>query len=294
MSYKGGYNQKYPNENFHSFQFFKYHAHEAYTAGNFPKIFYGNRMNAKHYVRITKYLKENGYLTGYSNDVCQKDNSRTKHNLSKDELYDHQLLLCDPNEEHSNSMTKRCLYGNINSYYLLDYINQFWKKYQNNRKFALFVSNDAHEGTRELIKYTDSLIYDFLISLYNDNLLKDTSIFLLSDHCCTNPSVYFLYDFYQFEIRLPMLYIIINDRKNMDYNQQHLNIKENQQTFITAYDIYNTMNNIIYGDNYNNIPNKEDTHDTPKSPKGKSLFDKINPKERRPKNYVNMAKDYCK
>lgn len=86
MSYKGGHNQKYPNENFHSFQFFKYHAHEAYTAGNFPKIFYGNRMNAKHYVRITKYLKENGYLTGYSNDVCQKDNSRTKHNLSKDEL----------------------------------------------------------------------------------------------------------------------------------------------------------------------------------------------------------------
>lgn len=91
-----------------------------------------------------------------------------------------------------------------------------------------------------------------------------------------------------------MPYIIINDRKNMDYNQQYLNIQENQQTFITAYDIYNTMNNIIYGDNYNEIPNKEDTHDSPKSPKGKSLFDKINPKERRPKNYVNMAKDYCK
>ena len=293
ISYKGGHNEKYPNENFHSFQFFKYHAHEGYTLGNFPKIFYGNRIGAKDYIRISKYLKENGYITCYSTDACQKDNSITKHNLSKEELYDHQLLLCDPNTDILNSVTKRCLYGNLNAYYLIDYINQFWRNYQNNRKFALFVSNDAHEGTLELIKYTDEIIYNFLISLYNDNLLKDTSIFLVSDHGCTNPSIYFLYEFYQIEIRLPMLYIIVNDRKDTEYNQQFFNIHENQQTFITAYDIYNTISNIIYGDNYINITNKQDTHDTPKSPRGKSLFEEINPKERRPKNYPYMSKKIC-
>ena len=146
----------------------------------------------------------------------------------------------------------------------------------------------------ELIKYTDEVIYNFLNSLYNDNLFKDTTIFLVSDHGCTNPSVYFLYEFYQIEMRLPMLYIIVNDRKNLNYNQQYLNIKENQQTFITAYDIYNTIGNIIYGDNYINIPIKDDHHDTPKSQRGKSLFDLINPKERKPKHYMYMSRIFCK
>ena len=85
-----------------------------------------------------------------------------------------------------------------------------------------------------------------------------------------------------------MLFIIINDRKIIDYNQQYFYIQENQQTFITAYDIYNTLCNIIYGDNYIYIENKTDFHDTPKSPIGKSLFEKINAKERKPKNYKDI------
>ena len=150
ISYEGKHNKKYPKENFHSFQFFKYHAFEAYTAGNFPKIFYGNKMNAKDYVRIIKYAKQNGYITCYSSDYCNKDNTRIKHNLSKEDMYDHQLLLCDPNRAHVNTITKRCLYGNLNSHHLTDYINQFWRKYHNNRKFGVIISHDAHEGTMEL------------------------------------------------------------------------------------------------------------------------------------------------
>ena len=130
-------------------------------------------------------------------------------------------------------------------------------------------------------------------SLYKDNLLKDTSIFLLSDHGCGLPSFYYLYDFYHIELRLPMLFIIINDRKNIDYNQQYFNIHENQQTFITAYDIYNTISNIIHGDNYVNIENKTNIHDTPKSPNGTSLFEKINAKERKPKIYKSMQTNVC-
>ena len=245
IPYKGNHQKNYKSENYHSFQFFKYHAHEGYTARNFPILFFGNTQDAKDFVRITKYLKENGYITSYITDICVKENSRLGRDLSKDSLTDHQLLLCDPNAPDINMMTKRCLYGNINTYYLLEYINQFWRKYKNNRKFAILISNDGHEGTLELIKYTDDIIYNFLISLFNDNLLKNTTVFLLSDHGCTNPSIYFLNEFYQIEHRLPMLYIIINDRKNLDYNQQYYNIHKNQQTFITGYDIYNTIANII-------------------------------------------------
>ena len=293
ISYKGGYNEKYPNENFHSFQFFKYHSFKGNTPINFPILFYGNKPNVKDFVRMTKYIKQNGYVTCYASDYCNKDNVNTLHNISPSEEYDHQLLMCDPNVLTYNSIIKRCLYGNINSYYLYEYMEQFWRKYQNNRKFSLLLTNDGHEGTLEVVKYTDDIIYNFLNSLFNDNLLKDTTIFLLSDHGSHMPSIYYLYDFYQIERRLPALYMIINDRKNKSYFQQYLNIHENQQTFITGYDIYNTIGNIIYGDYYNNINYKKKSHDTPKSPLGQSLFDKINAKERKAINYSKMDTFVC-
>ena len=65
-------------------------------------------------------------------------------------------------------MKIRCLYGNLNSYHLYEYINQFWRKYQRNRKLATIVINDAHEGTLQAVKYTDDVIYNFLNSLYNE------------------------------------------------------------------------------------------------------------------------------
>ena len=111
------------------------------------------------------------------------------------------------------------------------------------------------------------------------------------------PSIYYPYDFYKIEYNLPMLYMIINDRKNISYEEQYKNIYENQQTFITSYDIYNTIGNLIFGDKYNNIKNKTKKHDTPKSPYGKSLFEKINQKSRNPKLYKNvgpMTKKVCK
>ena len=293
ISYKGGYNKKYPNENFHSFQFFKYHAHIGYTVTNYPILFYGNKATANDFIRISKYIKENGYITSFAQDLCHKDNINTFHDLTQDELYDHQFLECDPNLNSFNSIFKRCLYGYVNSHHVYEYTNQFWRKYQNNRKFSLIIINDGHEGTLEVVKYSDDIIFNFLNSLYNDNLLKDTSVFFLSDHGCLMASVYYLNDFYQIESKLPMFFMIVNDRKNVDYNQQYFNIHENQQTFITGYDIYNTISNIIYGDHYINIKNKEDSHDTPKSPLGKSLFEQINQKERSPKNYENMDTSVC-
>lgn len=123
--------------------------------------------------------------------------------------------------------------------------------------------------------------------------MKNISIFLLTDHGNVEPSIYYLSDFYKIEARLPVLFIIINDRKDISYNQQYYNINKNQQTFITWYDIYNTLCNIIYGDNYINIHNKAKYQDTPRSQQGKSLFEEINQKERHPKNYDNRDINIC-
>ena len=293
ISSEGGFNENYPDEKFHSFQFFKYHSFEGRTAGNFPRLFYGNRREAKSIVRLTKYFKKNGYITNYCSHLCQKDNSRTLHNASFSELYDHQMLLCDPNTSRYHKPIRKCLYGKDDVGFLFDYSEQFWRKYKKNRKLSLIIIDSAHEETGEVLKYLDDVIFNYLNSLYSDNLFKDSSIFLLSDHGLGIQSVYFIFQFYKLEAELPMLYIIINNRKNISYTAQYSHIQENQQILITAYDIYNTINHLLYGDNYKYILNLTDEKPTPKSSLGISLLDKIDGKSRKSKNYEFMKHNIC-
>ena len=289
MSYKGAFNEKYPSENFHSFQFFKYQSFYGYTSINYPFLFFGQKKENKNKILRTKYLKEKGYITSNTNDYCNIDSTRTYHNYSINEMYDHQFLICDPNNEHQNLNTIRCLYDKQNIEHLYDYTEQFWRKYSNNRKYSLIITNHGHEGTLSVIKYVDEIITNFLNRLFNDNLLKEKSIIFLSDHGVGMPSIYYLYDFYQTEIHLPAFFLIINDRKNISYEEQYKYINKNQQTFITAFDIYNTIENLIYGDEYTYIYNKTLEKDTSKSPLGISLFDKINQKDRYPSKYNDYS-----
>ena len=54
ISYDGGFNKNFPEEKFHSFQFFKYHSFQGRTEGNYPRLFYGNKNEAKNIVRMNK------------------------------------------------------------------------------------------------------------------------------------------------------------------------------------------------------------------------------------------------
>ena len=79
---------------------------------------------------------------------------------------------------------------------------------------------DAHEATLESIKYDDDIISDFLIRLFKDNLLKNTFIFLMRNRSWRQyTTIYYLSDFYTLEKNVPVLFIIINNIKVIDYNQ---------------------------------------------------------------------------
>ena len=291
MSYKGNKNPKFSSENFHSFQFFKYHSHKFYTIGNYPIMYYGNFVNKKN-VHINTYLKENGYITSFCSGECGKDWVRTYHIFTNKDNFDHKFITCDPNVQSKRHKLK-CLYNKHLSSHYFKYTEQFWRKYNNNRKFATIFTNDAHEGSLEMLKNIDDIVFNFLNSLFIDNLLKDSTAFLLSDHGVSIPSIYYLNDFFKYEKELPMLYILINDRKNTTYEIQYNNIFENQQVFITGFDIYNTIGHLIYGDQYKLIKNKTNIKDSFKSKKGISLFNKINAKERSPNLYYPMEKTAC-
>ena len=291
ISYKGGFHNKYPSEIFHSFQFFKYYAFNGYTSINFPFLFYGQNQTKINKSLITKFYKRNGFVTSEASDWCVRDNCRTNHNYTIEEMYDHLFLICDPNNEDFNLNRIRCLYGKQNAEYTYEYTNQFWRKYSKNRKYSIIINNHAHEGNLTVVKHIDNIISTFLNNLFDDNLLKDTTVFLLADHGVGVPSFYYATEFYKKEINLPLLLIIINDRKNVTYESQYEYIYENQQNFITAFDIYNTLGNILFGNNYKTLENISQFNETNtcKSPFGTSLFDKMYPKDRYPKKYSHLG-----
>ena len=110
-------------------------------------MFYGNHLNIskKH---INFYLKRNCYVNGYSADICFNDFVRSYHKFTFKDIYDHQYINCDPNFR-VDGHKYICLYGKFDVEYLLEYINQLWEKYQNNRKFSTIFTNFAHECNLE-------------------------------------------------------------------------------------------------------------------------------------------------
>ena len=286
-------------KNFSSYQFFKYQALGTYTHINVQPMFYGNSMKSKSGIDFAKYAIENGYITGQSNDHCA-------HTLFNDEkqygtknvetiFWDHEnfALFCDPNyydkkfsssyNRGPSSFTKRIFYGKNAFEYELEYLKQFWEAYKDNRKLFRISFMDAHEDTGEVIKYLDRPLTNFLFDFYLNGYLNDTFIMFISDHGLHFPRVYGLlaYDNYIFERSLPSLFIISG--KNFD----NKDIILNQQKMITAYDVYNTLIHIIYGDDFEmmNVHNE----------KGVSLFKYIEEKDRSCDDYEELINsDNCR
>ncbi len=271
-------------ENFSSYQFFKYQSLGTYTHINVQPMFYGNSMNSTLGIDFAKYAKENGYITGQSNNHCAHTlfNDEKKYGTKNVEstFWDHEnfALFCDPNyydkkfsssyNRGPSSFTKRIFYDKNSFEYEFEYLKQFWEAYIDNRKLFRMSFMDAHEDTGEVIKYLDRPLTDFLFDFYYNGYLNDTFIMFVSDHGLHFPRVYGIlaYENYDFERNLPALFII----SGKNFNNKDIIL--NQQKMITAYDIFNTLIHIIYGDDFETV----NVH----SMKGVSLFKFIDERNR--------------
>ena len=285
---------KYNNDlGFSSYQFMKYQTFAHWTTPNIIPMFYSSVNKERRSVNIIKYLKENGYITGNSGNLCSKEsfeiepNDYKVYNLLLDE-YDHEniAMFCDPNYSSEDSpypiftgpygILRKCLYGLDTFKYLIEFGKQFWNLYQDNKKYLRLSFQDGHEPTGQVIGYIDEHLYNYLNELYEKNLLSDTAIFLLSDH----GNSYFNYVYYYIfksddsliERTYGTLFIILpSNKKNSDsiYN----NIHRNQQTLVSPFDIHDTLIHIIFG---NNTQYNEEIY----SHKGDSLLSEFDGKSR--------------
>ena len=308
MKYLSSFIEKYMNDsqfggkesNAKSFQFLKYHTFAAFTQKNVQPMFYGEKMdpNSSNGTSIIKYMKNQGYITGQSSNLCSKELFVTMNNcLNEVEFsdFDHEnvAMFCDPNYyDRANpypimngpfSIIRRCLYQKDTYDYVIEYGKQFWENYKENKKFLRLSFIDAHEGTGEVIKYLDKPIYDFLMYLLDNNMLKNTVIIFASDHGNGMPAIYNLLNSrdYIYENVLGFLAFVLYDNKDENII---INLNKNQQIFISPYDIHDTMVDIIYNGENKDVMSRN----------GDSLFRKINSMERNCLKYSELSKELCR
>ena len=277
-------------ENLKAYQFFKYQSLGYNTPPNYGPMFFGispfSQLQSKS---IMEQFANKGFITAIAVNGC----SRESYNINPDFYhvnfyasdYEGSSIFCDPHffnpkDRYSVykgiiSKVRRCFYGRDTGEYILEYILKFLETYKNERKFFRMISNDAHEGTGEVIKYFDDALHDFLIQIFTKYFDQKTIIIFLSDHGNSLVGGYelMLSDDKIFERVLGFLNIILPI--NSTYNKI---MEYNEQRFVTPYDIFGTFIDILYSKG-----------DEPKFYyNGQSLFEKINGLERSCKNYKEL------
>ena len=291
--------QKENNMNYKSYQFMKYTAFDAFTQMSAQPMFYGEKMDPKtsNGTFILKYMKQRGYITGQSINLCSRELFVTMNNcLNKVEFsdFDHEnvAMFCDANYYNRDypypllqggfAAIRRCLYGKDSFEYVLEYGMKFWKTYNESKKFLRLAFIDAHERTEEVVKYLDKPLYNFLNDLFVNKLLENTAIFFVSDH---GNGMYGFYrdiqaDDFLFERTLAFWFIILHDFNKKDEIE---NLEENQQTLLTPYDIFDTLSDIVFDEENMKVHTRENL--------GKSVFRKIDAKNRTCMKYTEWPLD---
>ena len=299
------YNLNETQKQYTTFQFMKYNTLKGLTLPNIKSMFYGVSLNESDGVNLVKFYKEQGYVTGHTGTTCGKEIFSVNGLLRSQHLdydswdYENIAMYCDENFFDWNypinkgvaSILKRCIYGKYGFEYMIEYAKQFWKLYPDNKKFFRIHFNEGHEGSMELVTYLADPLFDFVKYFFDNNLLNDTFMFIVSDHGnhMVGPWAIIRPQDYLIETTLATLFFVIPNNDKLYKDGLYDFIWENQQTFVTPYDIHDTIVHIAYG-----IDNPDPMA---YSKRGSSLLTKIDPMERyceNPKLDLNIAKGDCK
>ena len=279
-----------PNKLYDFYQMIKYHSLLFFTLPNANPMFYGESMFNSNGTSILKAFKEKGFMTGQSNNICSRELYDFENDFVKNinfENFDHEniAMMCDPNFYKIEnpftaflgpySLKRRCLYGRDTFEYVLEYGEKFWETYKNEHKFIRLSFQEAHEGTGEVVTLLDVAMEKFLKKFQKKGYLDNTVIFFVSDHGNNMFGFYEMFKVEDFvmEKALPCWLILLPKSKNL---KEISIIKENQQKFVTPYDIHDTILDIF---------NYKKGHKY-YSRMGQTIFKPINAKERNCEAYL--------
>jgi hypothetical protein len=146
--------------------------------------------------------------------------------------------------EGKGSSLRHCLYSQNLHNIQLDYLKQFWEAYPDNRKLFRTDFSEAHEGMGELVSVIDEDLRDFLQEFMNKGYFEDTFITIVSDHGAHGMTLRLPFipdNSRDIENYYPLLFHI--SKKDIPETADFF-LKNNGQAFISAHDIYETLNSI--------------------------------------------------
>ena len=296
------YNNQHPN--YESFEFLKYHVFDSYNTNiNKQSMFYGTNIifnNEENHRNILSHLKQNGFITAQSSNICSKYLSDIYVN-SLNEEFDHENIgmFCDPNYFITNqknynikgtsSSFRRCLYGKDSYEYVFNYGKLFWEAYSESNKFLRLGFFDGNEKTGEVVKYLDEYFVDFVLDLINGGKFQKTALILVSGKGSLEYGIFDKIKKTEFfyEKNLGSWFILLN---KYGFESKIIeSLRNNSQTFVTPYDVYDTMLSIIYNcydlECFKNIKYK--------SSNGNTVFNNINVFERNCEKYKEISECQC-
>lgn len=249
-----------------SFQFLKYHGVGRYTGINMVPTFLGVFnifYNGYHFIRD---YKERGFITGQSLTFCGRevfDLDKGAIEKMKWDSHDHEMtsLFCDGNFTPllgstypiltgTNAIRRRCLYGNSALSYSLLYAKQFFDKYANEPKFFKLGLTEAHEGSNEVIKYSDDELFNFFQEFEKKGYLNSTLVYFQSDHglAMLGPYSALQLEDWEHESVLPSFFMLVPT--SMKYYQDiRQNLIHNENSIVTPFNIYNTLKATLNNNN---------------------------------------------
>lgn len=296
------YNNQHPN--YESFEFLKYHVFDSYNTNiNKQSMFYGTNIlfnNDENHRNILSHLKQNGFITAQSSNICSKYLSDF-YIKTLNEEFDHENIgmFCDPNYFITNqknynikgtsSSFRRCLYGKDSYEYVFNYGKLFWEAYSESNKFLRLGFFDGNEKTGEVVKYIDEYMVDFALDLINGGKFQKTVLLLVSGKGSWEYGIFDKIKKTEFfyEKSLGSWFILLN--KYGFENEIIENLRNNSQVFVTPYDIYDTMLGIIYNcydlECFKNIKYKSNN--------GNTVFNNIDAFGRNCEQYKEISECQC-
>lgn len=162
-------------------------------------------------------------------------------------------------------------YGNREHFDLqVEYLKGFMRRYVNKRKLAWFWSNAAaHEDFTTLARNDDRLL-QFLTWLYSTNMLENSILLMMSDHGFRIGGAS-LTHVGRAENNSPWLMMHVPKHVITRYPWINDTLVTNTRRLVTAYDIHETMVDILY----NNVPKKSHISQVSNSLTKRSLFSNI-------------------
>ena len=253
------------------YEYFRYHAKAHWTNPNLISMYYGEQGELyNESSNVFQIFSENGYMTGYFADLWEAESLDfgNTNNFGKPFYsYDHFAigLSCDFHHDTSsdnyvstdleiilskgrNTHFRRCLYGKSMHQIQLEYVKQFWDKYNDTRKIFRTVFNNNHEATGELIKYNDNDFVEFFQYLHDKNYLSNTIILFVADHgphFVLGRSPFLPDDSRLQENFFPLLMVFTPKdipKENLKY------LENNQQLFVTSHEIYGILKSLAVGE----------------------------------------------